>query len=182
MLNSTPEMKSNPAAFTQDVYSAIVKYKTAHYSFSLPIRLAFYLVGVVQEEIHIKAEEILLKFGHFFQVQDDFLDCYGDPAVIGKVGRDIEEGKCCWLFVNALKLCTDEQRKILIDNYALEDPAAVAKVRDIYDQLNMRKVFQEYEDESYKEIKALIDSFEYPQHVPLDVFNWLLKKIYRRSK
>ncbi|XP_053212373.1 uncharacterized protein LOC128395909 isoform X2 [Panonychus citri] len=182
MLNSTPDMKNNPAAFTEDVYSAIIEYKTAHYSFVLPIRLAFYLVGIVSEEVHAKAEEILLKFGHFFQVQDDFLDCYGDPSVIGKVGRDIEEGKCCWLFVNALKLCSEEQKKILVDNYALEDPAAVAKVREIYDQLNMRKVFQDYEDESYKEIKGLIDSFAYSQLVPLEVFNWLLKKIYRRNK
>lgn len=182
MLNSTPEMKKNPSAFTQDVYSAIVKYKTAFYSFSLPIRLAFYLVGIVQEEVHEKAEEILLKFGHFFQVQDDFLDCYGDPAVIGKIGRDIEEGKCCWLFVTALKLCNEEQKKILLENYALEDVKNVAKVREIYDQLNMRKVYQDYEEQSYQEIKSLIEKFEYPQQVPLDVFHWLLKKIYRRSK
>lgn len=41
------------------------------------------------------------------------MDCYGDPKVTGKVGTDIEESKCGWLVIQALKKCNEEQRKVL---------------------------------------------------------------------
>ena len=49
----------------------------------------------------------------YWTYKDDFLDCYGDPAVIGKVGTDIEENKCSWLVVQALSRVTAEQRAVL---------------------------------------------------------------------
>ena len=54
----------------------------------------FFQAGVRDPELYRQARTILLEMGRFFQVQDDFLDCFGDPKVTGKpAGDDLREGK-----------------------------------------------------------------------------------------
>jgi len=46
-------------------------------------------------------------------MQDDYIDCFGDPELTGKVGTDIEDNKCSWLIVQALSRANHEQRAAL---------------------------------------------------------------------
>merc|ERR1712146_307253 len=96
------------------------------------------------------------EMGEFFQIQDDYLDCYGDPKVIGKVGTDIEDNKCGWLINQALLICSSEQRKILDDNYARKDPSCVAKVKEVFKQLKLEGLYKKHEEESYARLEKLI--------------------------
>ena len=56
---------------------------------------------------------ILIPIGEYFQIQDDYLDCYGTPEQIGKVGTDIRDNKCSWIVNIALQRADEGQRKIL---------------------------------------------------------------------
>jgi farnesyl diphosphate synthase len=91
----------------------IVVYKTAFYSFYLPVALAMHMSGVTDPASYATALDILLPLGEYFQVQDDYLDCYGLPEQIGKIGTDILDNKCGWLINVALGKATPEQRKVL---------------------------------------------------------------------
>lgn len=71
--------------FTLERYKLIVRYKTAFYTFYCPCALGMIYAGVKNPASYRKARDICCRIGEFFQIQDDYLDCFGDPAFIGKV-------------------------------------------------------------------------------------------------
>lgn len=171
--------KPNLDKFTMDRYSAIVKYKCSYYSFYLPVALAMFMTGFKDEEVHRQAKTILFEMGHFFQVQDDFLDCFGDPEITGKVGTDIEDGKCSWLVVVALQRAASEQRQLLEDCYGSKEPEKVAAVKELYKVLGIPSTYSIYEEENYKLISTHIQQIS--RGLPHKLFFKFLEKIYRRA-
>ncbi|CAJ1961907.1 unnamed protein product [Cylindrotheca closterium] len=165
--------------FTLERYQMIVKYKTAFYTFYLPVAIGMITAGVKDNSAFDLAEKICLKMGEYFQIQDDYLDCFGDPKVIGKVGTDIQDNKCSWLVVQALDRCSQDQRKILEQNYGQWDDKKVAKVKALYNDLELPKVFSDYEEASYAIIQTDLQKVDC---MPKECFEILLKKIYKRSK
>lgn len=77
----------------------IVRYKTAYYTFYLPCAIGMIYAGVKDAASYRLARDICCRIGEFFQIQDDYLDCFGDPKVIGKVGWEVgwEVGRCVGL-------------------------------------------------------------------------------------
>lgn len=177
----TSQAGKNPdyTKFTMDQYNAVVKYKTAYYSFYLPVALAMYMVGLKKPEAHEQAKAILLDMGHFFQVQDDYLDCFGDSEVTGKVGSDIATGKCSWLAVTALQRANHQQQIVFKECYASADEEKIAVIKELYEQLKLKSLYADYEEQTYnlihKNIQQLSD--ELPQHL----FISFLEKIYKRG-
>ena len=129
-----------------------------------------------------QAEDILIPMGEYFQIQDDYLDAYGDPAHIGKIGTDIKDNKCGWLINQALLIATPEQRKVLDDNYGQKDDAKEAKVKKLYKELKLESRYQEYEEKRVGEIRQMIASVSGSEGLRKEVFESFLSKIYKRSK
>lgn len=178
LLSTSFGKKPNLDMFTMDRYNCIVKYKTAYYTFVLPVTAAMYFAGVKDPEMHRQAKTILLEMGHFFQVQDDYLDCYGDQTLTGKIGTDIEEGKCSWLVVVALQRVTPQQRRILQECYGVSDPEKVKRVKQLYNELGLRNMYLIYEEETFNLLNTHIQQIS--RGLPHDLFLKLLEKTYRR--
>ena len=137
------------------------------------------LAGIEDPEVFRQARDILLRMGHLFQVQDDFLDCYGDPQKTGKIGTDIQDGKCSWLIVSALQHSNSKQKEMLASNYGLKDLEAVEKVKAVYQELEIAQMYHSFEEDSYSDLQDKISKIEAlnPQ-----VFHNFLSRIYKREQ
>lgn len=174
---------------TPDRWQLIVTYKTSFYSFYLSVAFAMVMAGVKDPAAYDAAREILVTMGVYFQAQDDYLDCYGTPEQIGKIGTDIADKKCGWLFTKAYhELANSEQKAFFDEHYGKceVDSPEEKKIKEIYTQMGLKKMYEDYEQASYDQIMALKDSEAgatlQSAGVPWEVFEKFLRKVYKRSK
>ncbi|XP_056693761.1 farnesyl pyrophosphate synthase 1-like isoform X2 [Spinacia oleracea] len=173
----TLEDEKDLSKYSSDLYGRIVHYKTANYSFYLPVACALLMSGEKLED-HLDTKSILMDMGKYLQVQIEYHDCFGDPQS-GKTGTDIEDFKCSWLVVKALELCNDEQKKVLYENYGKQDPVCVATVKQLYNELNLQGVFAEYECQNYESLIISIEAC--PSAAVQVLLKSLLAEVYKRQ-
>lgn len=181
-LLTAPEDNVDLDNFSMEKYRFIVIYKTSYYSFFLPVALALHQLNIGTPKNLKQAEDILIPMGEYFQIQDDYLDNFGLPEHIGKIGTDIMDNKCSWLVNQALAICTPEQKKILEDNYGRKDKDKEAIVKKLYDELNLEKRYKDYEEKVVSEIRDKIAKIDETGGLKREVFEAFLAKIYKRSK
>ncbi|GAA5828829.1 hypothetical protein JCM3766R1_003833 [Sporobolomyces carnicolor] len=184
-LITAPEDSVDLSKFSLEKHHLIVVYKTAYYSFYLPVALALHMSGVTAPGAFQKSLDILIPMGEYFQVQDDYLDCYGTPEQIGKIGTDILDNKCSWLINVALQKASTEQRKVLDENYGVKNSESEAKIKAVYKELDLARQFEEYEASSYEQLNKLIN--EIPAQgsddgLKREIFQSFLAKVYKRQK
>ena len=76
--------------------------------------------------------------GIAFQIQDDYLDAFGDPEKFGKeVGGDIRQNKKTFLLLHALEVATPEQRAKLDTLLASNGPEKVPQVMELFKACNV---------------------------------------------
>ncbi|WP_245984079.1 polyprenyl synthetase family protein [Streptomyces tateyamensis] len=81
----------------------VLHYKSAKYTIERPLQVGARLAGA-SEELVAAYGEFGLPLGEAFQLRDDLLGVFGDPAVTGKpAGDDLREGKRTLLVALALR-------------------------------------------------------------------------------
>ncbi|RMY68445.1 hypothetical protein D0863_07104 [Hortaea werneckii] len=181
-LLTAPEEHVDLDNFSLEKYTFIVIYKTAYYSFYLPVALALHFTGFATPKNLRIAEDILIPMGEYFQVQDDYLDNFADPSVLGKIGTDIQDNKCSWLINQALKICNSEQRQVLETNYGKKDKECETRVKKVFDELKLEQVYKEYEEQRVGELREKIATLDESEGLKKEVFEEFLRKIYKRTK
>jgi len=195
-LITAPEDAVDLSKFSLEKHHLIVVYKTAYYSFYLPVALAMFMSNIPITSTSPKsppkpydlALSILVPLGEYFQIQDDFLDFSATPEQLGKIGTDIIDNKCSWCINTALAVATPAQRKVLDENYGQKDHVKEAKVKEIYEELGMRERYAKYEEGAYARINGLIETIPETESaggevvLKREVFRSFVDKIYKRTK
>ena len=124
-------------------------------------------MGALLADADERDAELLYKFGEkfglAFQLQDDFLDVYGDPAIFGKaIGGDIVSNKKTFMLINALNRADAQQRAELmhwIEATDFDRQEKVAAVTRLYNIIGVDRLAQDriahYFDESLKYLDAV---------------------------
>ena len=115
-------------------YLKIIEYKTA-----VLLGAAMQMGAIVAESSDAckqNSYEFGKNIGIAFQLQDDYLDCFGDPENFGKqVGGDIISNKKTYLYLTALSNCNEKDKKRLVNLFSEspEDPSQkIIEVKKLY--------------------------------------------------
>lgn len=111
-------------------YLKMIEYKTA-----VLVGAAMKMGAIVAETTPENADLIYnfgLNLGIAFQLQDDFLDAFGDPLTFGKqVGGDIIENKKTYLYLKAVEFAQTAQKQELLHHFSIQPEIATEKIASV---------------------------------------------------
>ena len=126
-------------------YLKMIEYKTA------VLVAAAMKMGAIVAKTSAKEAELIYDFGLnlglAFQLQDDFLDAFGDPKTFGKqVGGDIIENKKTYLYLKAREFSSVEKASELQELFSLQledNTEKIETAKSIFNQSGASKATQE---------------------------------------
>jgi geranylgeranyl diphosphate synthase, type I len=118
-----------------DAAMTVLRYKSAKYSIERPLHIGATLAGGSADQLR-QLGAFGLPLGEAFQLRDDLLGVFGDPATTGKpAGGDLIEGKRTVLVALALDAAPTEDAARLDASLGTQlDPGEVTDLRRIIDE------------------------------------------------
>ncbi|WP_299112405.1 polyprenyl synthetase family protein [uncultured Winogradskyella sp.] len=142
-------------------YLKMIEYKTA------VLVGAAMKMGAIVAKASEEDQNSIYDFGRFlgiaFQLQDDYLDAFGNPETFGKqVGGDILENKKTYLYLKTLELGTEEDKLSLIkmmSSNSISNATKVNAVKTLFDNSGASKATQkaveDYTNKAFEVLKKL---------------------------
>ena len=129
----------------EEEYMEMIRLKTS-LLLACALRIGGELAGASEEDAD-NLYQFGEKMGLAFQLQDDLLDVYGDPAVFGKqIGGYIKRKKKTFMLINAYNMANAAQKNQLkewIDKTDYVPAEKIQAVTAIYDAVGIKAICQE---------------------------------------
>ena len=150
---------------SEEEYIEMIRLKTS-------VLLACALkMGAILADAPKEDTDNLYKFGEqmglAFQLQDDYLDVYGDPKVFGKaVGGDITSNKKTYMLINAFNRANTHQREELIrwtTAKEFDKQEKILAVTQLYNEMNIDRLAQEKIACFFEQSRGYLDAVQVPE-------------------
>ncbi len=120
------------------------------------------------------------KIGIAFQIQDDYLDAYGNAADFGKeVGGDIKQNKKTFLLLHAMSVANESQQNELANLLATNEADKVNKVLAIFNACGVAQWAEDlkakYMQEAFEHLEAIAVVSARKQPL-IDLANYLMNR------
>lgn len=127
-------------------------------------------MGAILADASEKDADLLYKFGEkiglAFQLQDDYLDVYGDTKIFGKaIGGDIMSNKKTYMLINAYLKADDKQKSELARWINMENPnreKKIAAITNLYNKIGIDILAQQRINDYFVESRKYIDEVSVP--------------------
>ena len=168
---------------TEDEYIEMIRLKTS-------VLLACACkVGAIMADAPAEDIENMYKFGEklglAFQLQDDLLDVYGDPAVFGKnIGGDITSNKKTYMLINAVNRATPQQRDELtkwIEAKEFDRNEKVKAVTELYNEIGIRKLCEQKIEQYYQQSLVYLSKVNVPEERKTELKAYAAEMMKRQS-
>ena len=164
-----------------DDYLLMIRLKTS-VLLATALQMGAYIAGADEQ-----AQDALYQFGiHIglaFQIQDDILDVWGDPATFGKaIGGDIACNKKTFVTLTALQLADEDSRHALhtwLSQTMQDNVEKIAAVTAIYNRLEVRAECEKRVVELTQQALAYLSIL--PQNAAADQLRKLADKLNTRK-
>lgn len=168
---------------TEDEYIEMIRLKTS-VLLACAQKIGAILAGASKQD-----QDNLYKFGEqiglAFQLQDDYLDVYGDPKVFGKkVGGDIICNKKTYMLINAYNRADADQRRELqhwMEAETFNSDEKVAAVTAIYNKVGVDKLAIEKIAYYFEESKKYLDAVQVSDERKAELRLYAQKMMHRKN-
>ncbi len=121
------------------------------------------IIAEVSDDQSRKIYDFGLNLGIAFQLQDDYLDAFGDPEIFGKqIGGDIIENKKTYLFLKALEALKGNERENfqnLFSQHSLNVEVKIETAKELFSSTGavseIKNLIQAYTDRSFKILESI---------------------------
>lgn len=166
----------------EDEYIEMIRLKTS-------VLLACALkIGAILADASAEDADNLYKFGEqiglAFQLQDDYLDVYGDSKVFGKkIGGDITSNKKTYMLINAFNKANDAQREELTRWVSARDfdrKEKVDAVTRLYNEIGIDQLAQDKIAYYFAQSKKFLDAVNVPEEKKEELRKYAQKMMKRQ--